>query len=186
MKSTRRTFLKMTGAAVVSATVFSVTGAVPANAQLVRPPGAVAEDDFKTVCLRCHQCLEICPEKAIKSAHLTDGWSNTGTPVLENPCTLCMKCAEKCPSGALSPIDPKTAKMGTAFIIDKECVGCDKCIKPCPTGAITKVPGKRLVTIDPVKCTGCTTCVKACPVTPIAIKVTSEGARREPFKSRKA
>ena len=186
MSPTRRTFLKIAGAAVVSASAFSLTGLAPANAKLVRPPGAVAEEDFRTLCLRCHQCLDICPEKALKSAHLTDGWNNTGTPVLGNPCTLCMKCADQCPSGALSTIEPKKAKMGTAFIIDKECVGCDKCIKPCPTGAITKVPGKRLVAIDPGKCTGCFTCVKACPVTPVAIQVTADGARRERFKSPKA
>lgn len=181
MQTTRRTFLKMAGAAVATVSAFGVTSMMPAESELIRPPGAVAEKDFKYICLRCQQCADICPEKAIGSAHITDGWSNTATPLLTSACTLCMKCTTTCPSGALATIAAKDAKMGTAVILEKECVGCDKCIKPCPTGAISKVPGKRLVTIDAAKCTGCMTCVKACPVKPVAIKVTASGAKRLPF-----
>lgn len=185
MQVTRRTFLKISGAAIVTAAAFGATGALPVNAELVRPPGAVAEADFRYLCLRCHQCIDTCPEKALASAHLGDGWSNAATPVLVSGCTLCMKCTQVCPSGALTPIAPQAAKMGTAVILEKECVGCDKCIKPCPTGAISKVPGKRLVQVDPAKCTGCMNCVKACPVTPVAIKVTAAGAKRLPFSAAK-
>lgn len=182
MGPTRRTFLKIAGAAVATFSVFGAVNAIPAKAGLIRPPGAVAEDDFSYLCLRCHQCLAVCPEKALSSAHLTDGWGKAATPVLSGGCTLCMKCAAQCPSGALVPMDPKDVKVGTAVIIEKECVGCDKCIKPCPTGAISKVPGKRLVQIDAGKCTGCMSCVKACPVTPVAITVTAQGAKRPPAR----
>lgn len=168
----------MTGAAIVSASLFGAAGLTGDGSQLIRPPGAVAEEEFNSRCLRCHQCLDICPEKAIASAHLTQGWSVTATPVLAGACTLCMKCTLQCPTGALAPLAAHEVKMGTAVIIEKECVGCDKCIKPCPVGAISKVPGKRLVTVDAAKCTGCMICVKHCPVNPVAIKMTPDGARR--------
>lgn len=182
MRTTRRSFIKMAGAAIVTTSILGVTGLSRANSDLVRPPGAVAEDDFKAVCLRCQQCLDICPEKALSSAHITQGWPVTATPVLTGACTLCLKCNEKCPSGALAKIKASEAKMGTAMVIEKECVGCDKCIRPCPAGAIGKVPGKRLVQVDSVKCTGCGICVKNCPVTPVAIKVTPSGARLAKFE----
>jgi ferredoxin len=183
---TRRTFLKMAGAAVVTVAAFGSARVLPAEAGLVRPPGAVVESDFQHVCLRCHQCLDACPEKAISSAHLGAGWNNVATPLLAGACTLCMKCTQQCPSGALAKIPAAQAKMGTAVVIEKECVGCDKCIKSCPTGAISKVPGKRLVAVDAAKCTGCGTCVKACPVKPVALVVTAEGAKRPAFSPAKA
>lgn len=186
MPFSRRTFLKITGGGLATVAAFGTFRLLPAEAALIRPPGAVAESDFQAVCLRCQQCLDVCPDKAISAAHLGDGWSNTATPVLTGACTLCMKCAEKCPSGALAKIPANQARMGTAAIIEKECVGCDKCIKPCPSGAIGKVPGKRLVAVDADKCTGCFTCVKACPVKPVAIKVTAAGAKRPAFSSAKA
>ncbi|MCX7781047.1 MAG: 4Fe-4S binding protein [Negativicutes bacterium] len=181
MQTTRRIFIKMAGGAILSAALFCAGGLTGAKAGLIRPPGAVEEETFQSVCLRCHQCLDICPEKAIASAHLTQGWRVAATPVLSGGCTLCMKCVQQCPSGALAKIDAKEARMGTAAIIEKECVGCDKCIKPCPTGAISKVPGKRLVAVDVNKCTGCMTCIKHCPVDPIAIVVTAAGAKRPKF-----
>jgi ferredoxin-type protein NapG len=186
MQITRRRFIKIAGSAIITTSLLGVTTIVPAKAGLIRPPGAVKEDDFNKVCLRCQQCVDVCPEKALSGAHLTDGWNNTATPVLEKSCTLCMKCSKLCPSGALVPIAPEQAKMGTAYIIDKECVGCDKCIKPCPRNAISKVPGKRLVKIDAALCTGCMTCVQACPVKPIAIVVTSTGAKRPSFGTSQA
>ncbi len=185
MPYSRRTFIKMAGAAAVTVAALGSASLLPAEAGLVRPPGAVAESDFRHICLRCHQCLDACPEKAIASAHLGAGWSNVATPLLADACTLCMKCTERCPSGALARIPAAEAKMGTAVVLEKECVGCDKCIKPCPTGAISKVPGKRLVAVDPARCTGCYTCVKACPVKPVAIKVTAAGARRPAFSTAK-
>ncbi len=186
MPYSRRAFLKMTGAAVVTAAAFGAAGLIPAGAEAVRPPGAVAEPDFRHICLRCHQCLDACPEKAISSAHLGAGWNVVATPLLTGACNLCMKCTRQCPSGALAKIPADQAKMGTAVVIEKECVGCDKCIKPCPASAINKVPGKRLVAVDPAKCTGCGTCVKACPVKPVAIAVTAAGARRPAFSPAKA
>jgi ferredoxin-type protein NapG len=186
MPYSRRTFLKMTGTAVVTVSALGVGQLLPVKAELIRPPGAVAEADFKNVCLRCHQCLDVCPFKSISAAHFTDGWANVATPVLANPCTLCMKCTEQCPTGALTRIAANQAKMGTAVVLEKECVGCDRCIKPCPNGAISKVPGKRLVAVDTAKCTGCMTCVKACPVQPVALVVTAAGAKRPAFSQAKA
>ena len=186
MPFTRRAFLKMAGAAVVTASALGAAELLPVRAELVRPPGAVAETDFNKVCLRCHQCLDVCPARSINAAHFGDGWANIQTPVLSNPCTLCMKCTDRCPSGALTRITAGEAKMGTAVVLEKECVGCDRCIKPCPSGAISKVPGKRLVAVDAAKCTGCLTCVKACPVQPVALKVTASGAKRPRFVQAKA
>lgn len=162
----------MMGAGLGSAALFTSVGALPKPKSLIRPPGAGNEKFFLATCLRCQQCITICPEKALRSAGLKDGFLATSTPVLFDKCTLCLECVQTCPSGALDKyITKETAKMGLAEVIVDECIGCDKCIPACEFEAITSLKKEKLVKVDAKKCTGCFACVSACPVKPKGIRV---------------
>ncbi len=77
----------------------------------LRPPGALNEKDFLTLCIKCGQCLQVCPYHSIKLADIGKGHGE-GTPYVdanERGCYACnaVPCVLACPSGAL---DHKTEK----------------------------------------------------------------------------
>jgi ferredoxin-type protein NapG len=69
----------------------------------LRPPGAVEETEFLSLCTRCDECIKVCPAKAIRRYQgLAD--LAVGTPVImprENPCVLCngLLCIAACKTG---------------------------------------------------------------------------------------
>ncbi len=73
---------------------------------LLRPPGAVPEDEFIYACIKCGLCVQICPIEAVKLADITDGLSY-GTPYIDPRQQACdfscdaMQCVETCPTAAL-------------------------------------------------------------------------------------
>lgn len=178
MDITRRYFLKFVGSTTAATVLFTGVGYIPAEKELLRPPGALKEPHFLEMCLHCQQCINSCPEKALRQAHIPQGLINTGTPYLEGTCTLCLACMENCPSGAIKKIPPEQIKMGTAEIVPMECIGCAKCIPACSFQAIEHAADKKSIKILEDRCRGCMACVEACPVKPKGIKVTARGARR--------
>jgi len=71
----------------------------------LRPPGAVAEKEFLALCIKCGQCLQVCPYHSIKLSDITMG-HGVGTPYIdpiERGCYACnaVPCVLACPSGAL-------------------------------------------------------------------------------------
>lgn len=99
----------------------------------LRPPGAVKEDDFLALCIKCGQCLQVCPYHSIKLADLAKG-HGVGTPyidALERGCYLCkaLPCVLACPSGALDHHTEKTVdvEMGIAVLkYSNKCIGISK------------------------------------------------------------
>ena len=187
----RRRFLKEMagvagGACLLSAGVglySKQASALPATA--VRPPGALAEANFLSACVRCGLCVRDCPYDTLKLAELGDGVA-TGTPYFTAraiPCEMCedIPCVAACPTGALdrSLTDIGEARMGLAVLIDQEnCLNflglrCDVCYRVCPVidQAITleRVHNPRsdrhamlLPTVHSDHCTGCGKCERAC------------------------
>jgi ferredoxin/polyferredoxin len=126
------------------------------NPALVRPPGSLAESHFSKRCLKCGQCIRICPTNVIQTAGIDMGLENLWTPVLNfrigtSGCQLnCIACGHVCPTGAISPLDldrklgrgaHSTAgpiKIGTAFIDRGRCLPwamhrpCIVCQENCP------------------------------------------------------
>jgi ferredoxin-type protein NapG len=78
----------------------------------LRPPGALEEDDFLASCIKCGQCVQVCPVNALKLADLTDGYG-VGTPWIDaraQPCDFscdAVQCILACPTGALAYEKPK-------------------------------------------------------------------------------
>ena len=78
----------------------------------LRPPGALkdtqlGERDFLSACIKCGQCVQVCPVEAIKLADLIDGFG-IGVPYIEARAQACdfscdgLQCVLACPTGALT------------------------------------------------------------------------------------
>jgi polyferredoxin len=125
---------------------------VNVNPLLIRPPGAAPESDFLARCIRCGQCMRVCPNNALHPTLLESGLEGVWTPILiprigycEPTCTL---CGQVCPTGAISELsfkekvgDQETPpnRIGTAFIDQGRCLPwgmatpCIVCEEWCPT-----------------------------------------------------
>jgi ferredoxin len=123
---------------------------------LVRPPGALPEPEFLDRCLRCGQCMRICPTGVLQPAGIDTGVEALWTPVLNNRIGTsgcqpnCVACGFVCPTAAIRPftLDEKLGrgdhhatgplKMGCAFIDRGRCLPwamgrpCIVCQENCP------------------------------------------------------
>lgn len=144
----------------------------------LRPPGAVKEDDFLALCIKCGQCLQVCPYHSIKLADMAKG-HGIGTPyidALERGCYLCkaLPCVLACPSGALDHHTEKTVdvEMGIAVLkFSNKCIGISK--EPVNQKAIDRIyahPHTNEQEVDVLKKLDqfngeqCTICADMCPL----------------------
>lgn len=127
---TRRGFLR--SAVMVAGLVgLSMAGIVPVVkgwVRRLRPPGALLEKDFLSSCIKCGQCVQVCPVEAIKLSDAGDGFG-IGTPYISPRDQACdfscdgLQCVLACPTGALThEINyPHQAKMAVAKV-ERSCV----------------------------------------------------------------
>ncbi|HHJ11780.1 MAG TPA: ferredoxin-type protein NapG [Chromatiales bacterium] len=193
----RRSFLARLGQGVALAATggtfwsYLLTQQATAGVFALRPPGALAEDDFHAKCIKCGQCVVDCPYDTLKLAAPGD-LAPIGTPFFEPrqiPCYMCpdIPCMNACPTGALTGLERiEDARMGLAVIDIENCLSwnglrCEVCYRVCP------VKGKAITTeVNPRKlskhamfvpivhsdaCTGCGMCEEACPTEEAAIRV---------------
>ncbi|MFQ5952195.1 MAG: 4Fe-4S dicluster domain-containing protein [Candidatus Omnitrophota bacterium] len=167
---------------------------------VIRPPAALKEKDFLDRCIRCGNCMKVCPTNGLQPVMLQAGLEAIWTPHLvpeigqcEYYCTL---CGNVCPTGAITKVTPKqklSVKLGIAKVDRPICIAwedkqeCLVCEEHCPVagkaikvvtenfrGRIVKKP-----VVDPKLCVGCGICQNKCPVRPIrAIRVSPQGADR--------
>jgi ferredoxin-type protein NapG len=84
-----------------------------ARRKRLRPPGALDEKDFLASCIKCGQCVQVCPVQAIRLADLVDGFG-VGVPYIEAREQACdfscdaVQCILACPTGALVYTKPAT------------------------------------------------------------------------------
>ena len=78
-----------------------------AQKRRLRPPGALDEKDFLGSCIKCGQCVQVCPVQAIKLADLIDGFG-VGVPYIDPRQQACdfscdaVQCILACPTGSLA------------------------------------------------------------------------------------
>ena len=204
---TRRGFLLSVGAGVAAVPVARLNRALGRNwnPHLLRPPGALAEQDFLSRCIKCGQCMKVCPTNIIQPAFGQAGLEGLWTPVLNyrigtSGCELnCVACGHLCPTAALRPLTVAEkrgqaehaargpVRLGLAFIdrgrclpwsYDKPCIVCQE-VCPVSPKAIEVRDGRPWVLAD--RCIGCGVCEHECPVSGLrAIRITAENESRHP------
>ncbi len=163
----------------------------------LRPPGAVEEKTFMSLCIRCARCIEVCPYKAVKRADMLERLQ-VGTPYIfpgQKACYLCMRCPPVCPTNAL---DTKLTEMekvaiGRAVVDEKKCLNyrfaddeakggtdgnariCNTCYNVCPFTDEAILLKQVILPVVTDKCVGCGICVERCPTSPKAISVIPTG-----------
>jgi ferredoxin-type protein NapG len=174
----RREFLRSAGLALGMVGV-SLTGLIPlagaANARL-RPPGALKhlldEQEFFAACIKCGQCVQVCPVEAIHLADLVDARAQACDFSCDG-----LQCVLACPTGALThDLDyPADARMGLARVSRPDaCLAIrGKGFKGVARGA--DYPGKlRYAEVDrwnpipvaehPYDLELCDLCLRQCPI----------------------
>lgn len=208
--------LDLSRRAVVTSIVFGAI-AVPlsrAGAQakapdpaLIRPPGALKEDEFLGRCTRCGECMRVCIANGLQPTFFQAGLAGLWSPVLvprlgycEFNCTL---CGQVCPTGAIRrlPVPEKQKiKIGLAEFDRNHCLpwkgdsNCLVCEEHCPVPEkaillrdeeVITLTGERRTFkrpyLDEQRCIGCGICETKCPLPDrAAIIVTSRGESRAP------
>ncbi len=128
--------------------------------KVVRPPGSVAEDEFLRRCIKCDQCIRVCPTNVLQPALFEAGVEGLWTPIMITKmgwCELnCTLCSQVCPTGAIREISI-AEKLGQGPFAAKG---------PIKTGTAFYNQGRCLPwAMD----TSCVVCEEVCPVSPKAI-----------------
>jgi ferredoxin len=184
--ATRRMFIAVAAGLGFSLLAQKIGQARSDNAPL-RPPGAIRENKFTGLCLRCGNCIRTCPSKIIHPDTGQSGVLGFLSPVVRYKTDYCKEdcnaCTTVCPSGALQRLNLEQKNryvIGKASVDTALCLWgvseCHACIQPCPYEAIKvrwyeeayeSFPG-----VDPAKCNGCGACEVVCPTGDLkAIKV---------------
>ncbi|MBW7995754.1 MAG: 4Fe-4S binding protein [Candidatus Glassbacteria bacterium] len=160
------------------------------NPVLIRPPGAVAEEEFLKRCIKCGECMKVCIKNAIHPTLMEAGLEGFWSPYLkmqlgycEFNCTL---CGQVCPTGAIELLTTEQKHrtvIGLAIFDMNRCLpyslgrSCIVCEEVCPTPKkaiyfeeveVTDREGVSKVIkqpkVDPHLCIGCGICEYACPL----------------------
>jgi MauM/NapG family ferredoxin protein len=175
------------------------------NPLLIRPPGALPEEEFLSRCVKCGECMKVCLTNGLHPTLAEAGLEGLWTPILvprlgycEYNCNL---CSQVCPTGAIHPVsvaEKQKIHIGLAFVDKNRCLpyafgrNCIVCEEHCPTPekAITLVEekaidenGKSIIlkkpVVSPELCIGCGICETKCPVVDLpAIRVTAVNESR--------
>jgi polyferredoxin len=124
--------------------------------RLLRPPGSLEEADFLSRCIRCGECMKVCPNNSLHptldQAGLEGLWTPTLVPRIGYCEPSCVLCSEVCPTGAIWQLTPKEkgwvvgvsehqnqpVRLGTAFYDRGRCLPwaeateCIVCEEWCP------------------------------------------------------
>ncbi len=163
----RRGFVLSLAGGIFAVPAVRLSGKLAGNwhYKVIRPPGALAEEEFLKRCIKCGQCMRLCPTNVIQPSGIEAGLENLWTPVLNNRigssgCQLnCTACGQICPTSAIRPItlaeklgtdefsDAGPIKLGTAFFdrgrclpwaMDKPCIVCQENCPLSPKAIYTR------------------------------------------------
>jgi polyferredoxin len=151
----RRVLTSLVAGAALIPVLRSAPGlAVEHSRARIRPPGALDEFNFLERCIRCGECMKVCPNHALHPSFTEAGPEGLWTPVLvarigycEPGCVL---CGQVCPTGAIWEFTLKEKgwtggansspiRLGTAFYDRGRCLPwamateCIVCEEWCPT-----------------------------------------------------
>ena len=186
----RRQFLTSVGAAVAGAMLLRIVPVLrKASPSLIRPPGT-SEEQLLSRCIRCGECIKVCPTGGLQPSLSAAGWEELWTPTLIPRLGFCdyscNSCGRVCPTGVipnLSLSDKRQKILGVASIDQKRCIpwadglDCIVCEEMCPIPhkaieleeqMVTNSHGETttvlLPTVIPDLCIGCGICEQQCPL----------------------
>ncbi len=185
----RREIVLASALGIAAAPLLSISGSERQSGKLIRPPGALSEPEFLSKCIRCGECMKVCPTNGLQYAFNEGSLLAFWTPVLApriGGCEYdCVLCGQVCPTGAIRETavkEKQEIRIGAAWVRRDRCLPyslgepCRVCENRCPTSpkAITMVdsevmtPEGRIQTQVPVVdlslCIGCGICENRCPV----------------------
>jgi ferredoxin len=157
---------------------------------LLRPPGAADDQRLLDLCVRCGQCMKVCPTNTLQPDYLGSGIEGMFAPRLvprigqcEFSCTL---CGQVCPTGAIPKLMAEQKHqtiIGKAVFNQDLCLPwakneeCICCEEHCPVSEkaiqydlveVTNAWGERVTLQRPYvvfdRCIGCGICEFVCPV----------------------
>lgn len=154
----RRGAVAVLAVGALSAPLWRVGGGLAAGKDpaLLRPPGSLDEDRFLARCIRCGQCMRVCPSNIIHPAVTVAGAAGLWTPVLNYRLSRagclphCIACGQVCPTAAIRPFSIEERlglgefsangplRLGTAFVDRTRCLPwamgrpCIVCQEVCP------------------------------------------------------
>ncbi len=110
----------------------------------VRPPGSIPEVRFRRQCVRCGECLKVCPDHILQPAGFEFGIDGVWTPTVKadfSGCKpFCNNCGQVCPTGAIRELplsEKRAARLGLAELDIKTCLPhcrreqCGLCFEEC-------------------------------------------------------
>ena len=203
IETERREFIKYSTLGILGFVLAGGVGLSPylhAQETRLRPPGAVDEHEFLGLCIKCGQCLQVCPYHAIELADWAKG-AGEGTPYIDatvRGCWACeaVPCVLACPTGALEHTCEKAEDihMGIAVLeFPQSCIAMTN--TPLPkdfsnkmksfTAGVNNVTEYELEILEKLKGfegKQCTLCADMCPIpnpmSAIAMVPDKNGGRR--------
>jgi MauM/NapG family ferredoxin protein len=186
----RRQFFYTIGAGIVGALLLRFVPVMLGKIKsFLRPPGST-DASIESKCIRCGECVRVCPTGVIQPAASVPAWDETWTPRLAmrpGYCDYsCNACGKICPTGAILPLSLEQKRqfiIGRAQIDESRCIPyaqgleCGVCEEMCPVPdkAINLYPqnvvniygDQTTVHVPRVQrrlCIGCGICEARCPV----------------------
>jgi MauM/NapG family ferredoxin protein len=178
------------------------------NPWVIRPPGSLPEEEFLDRCIRCGECMKVCPTNGLHPTLFEAGLEGIGTPILVPALGYCdyecNACSQVCPTGAIRPIplaEKKELKIGTAYFNKNKCypwnenLNCLVCEEHCPTPEksikfwdveVLEQETNKVITVKRPYvvteiCIGCGICETKCPLKDEpGIRVTARAEARHP------
>ena len=141
----RRSLLTGLGTAAAAGMALAVTiRRAAAGEPPVRAPGSVPEEAFLQLCVRCEQCIKVCPNNVLQPNGLENGLESLWTPRVVadwSGCEpSCNNCGQVCPTGAiraLSLVEKRAARIALAVVDKQTCLPyarrkeCRYCVDEC-------------------------------------------------------
>ena len=200
----RRTLLGALGVSLLSVGIFKAAQTRHAYpSRLIRPPGALAEEQFTAACIQCNECMKVCRTNVLHPMLFEAGFEGFLTPRLiprkkgqteKGGCPkFCNLCTLVCPTNALKKLtlqEKQRFRLGLANLYRSRChawawnTPCRVCYDYCPYYAIRleKIDGMRRPIVDYEKCIGCGVCEHVCPIEGSAILIFAQRESRKQNK----
>lgn len=145
------------GAAVATGVRVGAADAFHPKPKLLRPPGSVPESQFLDLCIRCGECIKVCPGPVLYPAGLEGGWESVWTPMaipVRSGCHQdCNFCTQVCPTGAIQALsldEKRKTHMGLGVINTETCLphtgrrDCWLCFQECTAAGYNAVQMRQI------------------------------------------